>query len=105
MSKFGRIFRSVASGEFLLALHLDRYIIHVIYTFVLFMASIWLGIQIEKTFIRVEANKAELNELKIENNRLNFLLEQMNSSNWMEQRLQEQGSRLHYPEKPAMRTR
>lgn len=105
MSKVGRLFHSIASGEFLLTLGLDRYIIHVIYTFLLFMATIWIGIQVEKTFIRVESNKAVINELKVESNKLNFQLEQMNSINWLEQHLQEKGSELRYPEKPATRIR
>ena len=105
MSKFGRLFHSIASGEFLLTLGLDRYIIHVIYTFLLFMASIWIGIQVEKTFIRVEANKAEIVELKVESNKLDFQLEQLNNGNRLEQILQEKGSDLRYPEKPATRIR
>ena len=102
-SKFWEIFSSFASGEILLTLGLDRYILHVIYTFILFMLSIWLGIQIEKTFIQVEANKDRISELKAENNKLNFLLEQLNNSNLIEQRLHAGGSALHYPEKPATR--
>ena len=105
MSKIGRLFHSIASGEFLLTLGLDRYIIHVIYTFLLFMATIWIGIQIEKTFIKVESNKAVINELKVESNKLNFQLEQMNNSNTLEQRLKQMGSDLRYPEKPATRIR
>jgi len=102
-TRFWKIFTSFASGEFLLMLRLDRYILHVIYTFLLFILSIWLGIQIEKTFIQVEANKDRISELKAENNKLNFLLEQLNNSNLIEQRLRAGGSALHYPEKPATR--
>lgn len=105
MSKIGHLFHSIASGEFLLTLGLDRYIIHVIYTFVLFMATIWIGIQVEKTFIKVEANKAEINELKVESNKLDFQLEQLNNANYLEQLLEEKGSALRYPEKPATRIR
>lgn len=101
--KFWKVFSSFASGEFLLTLGLDKYLLHVLYTFLLFMLSIWLGIQIEKTFIQVEANKENISDLKAENNRLNFQLEQLNNSNLIEQRLHAGGSLLHYPEKPATR--
>lgn len=101
--KFWEVFSSFASGEILISLGLDRYLLHVIYTFLLFMLSIWLGIQIEKTFIQVEANKDSISDLKAENNRLNFELEKLNNSNLIEQRLHAGGSTLHYPEKPATR--
>ena len=87
MSKLGKVIKSFTNGEFLLTIGLDRYIIHVIYTFLLFMLAIWIGIRVEKTFIRVQANKKELNELKIRNYELNFLIEELNSTALIEQKL------------------
>lgn len=104
MSKFAKVIKSFTNGEFLLTIGLDRYIIHVIYTFLLIMLAIWIGIRVEKTFIRVQTNKKELNELKIRNYELNFLIEELNSTALIEQKLEEAGSTLHRPNKPARKT-
>lgn len=105
MSKIGRVIKSITNGEFLLTLGLDRYIIHVIYTFLLFMLAIWIGIRVERTFIRVQENKKDLDSLKIANNNLHFLLEELNGTALIEQKLEENGSTLHRPAKPARKTR
>lgn len=105
MSKFTRILKSFVTGEFLLTLGLDKYIIHVIYTFFLFMLAIWTGIRVEKTFIRMEANKQEINALKIRNRELHFEMETLHSEIRIQQLLREAGSPLHKPEKPAHQTR
>lgn len=103
--KFSQILKSFITGEFLLTLGLDKYIIHVIYTFLLFMLAIWTGIRVEKTFIRVEANKSVINELRITNNELDFFLEELSSTAVIEEKLQEEGSTLHRPDHPAHKTR
>ncbi|MDT3366556.1 MAG: hypothetical protein LIQ26_04710 [Bacteroidota bacterium] len=105
MSKIGKIFKSFINGEFLLTIGLDKYIIHVIYTFLLFMLAIWIGIRVEKTFIRVQNNKKELNDLKIKNYELNFLIEELNGTALIEQKLEEAGSTLHRPTQPAHKTK
>lgn len=106
MSKIGKALKSFLSGDFILTLGLDKYIIHVIYTFILFLLIIWIGLRVERMFIRVEANKKEINELRIEEYRLNYQLEEMSGIEKIRQLLEKEHVEGLKPlDKPAHRIR
>ena len=88
---------------FLLSLNVNRYFIHVMYTFVLFAAIIWLSLLTENTMAKVEENKEVLEELEIENAQLTYEAAKAERRTTVELRLEELGSQVTEPEKPATR--
>ena len=86
-----RALGSVKRGDFMNNMNLDRYFIHIIWTFFLFFLSIWLSLRVEKTLTRVEAGKKELAGL--------------NRMTTVRDLLEEKGSKVGLPVKPAAHIR
>ena len=101
--KLKKSFFAVLKGEFLLSLNVNRYFIHVMYTFLLFGLIIWLSLMTESTMAKVEQAKAELKELEIENAELTYEAAKAERRTTVEARLTELGSKVGEPEKPATR--
>lgn len=95
------IFKAILKGEFLTRLHFDKYFMHIIYTFVLAWLSIVISMQIEETMVKVEENKAVLNELKIYHAQKKVELSSIDRISTLEQLLRENGSEMTLPERPA----
>lgn len=96
-------FMAMIRGEFLLRLHVNKYFIHIIYTFFLFFISIWLSLKIEKTLTKVEDKRKVLQDVEIYHAQKTVEMESMGRMTRIEQMLQEKGSALAIPEKPADR--
>lgn len=94
-------FLAVVKGEFLLRLNAGKYFVHIMYAFLLLAASIWCSLMIEDTMAKVERNKATIRELEIENSQLVFDLAKSERRSEVEKRLEELGSRVTEPDKPA----
>lgn len=92
---------AVVKGEFLLRLNVGRYFVHIMYVFLLMAASIWLSLMIEDSMARVEKNKAKIRELEIANSQLVFDLAKCERRSEVEARLEEMGSKVTEPDKPA----
>lgn len=90
-------------GEFLLRLRFDRYFLHIIYFFIICTAIIWTNLQIEQTLLKVEQNKAILNDLKIYHAQKTCELVSFDRLSTVQDMLKEKGSQLTIPEKPAYR--
>ncbi len=90
-------------GELLLRLHVSRYFIHIIYTFFLFWVSIWLSLKIEKTLTRVEDNRKALADIEIYHAQKTVELAGLSKMSTVQTMLEESGSKLTMPEKPADR--
>ena len=90
-------------GELLLRLHVSRYFIHIIYTFFLFWVSIWLSLRIEKTLTRVEDNRKVLADMEIYHAQKTVELAGLSRMSKVQAMLEESGSKLTKPEKPADR--
>ena len=88
-------------GEFLLRLHVSRYFIHIIYTFFLFWVSIWLSLKIEKTLTRVEENRKVLEDVEIYHAQKTVELAGLSRMSKVQKMLEDSGSRLTMPDKPA----
>ena len=82
-------------GELLLRLHVSRYFIHIIYTFFLF----W----VEKTLTRVEDNRKVLADMEIYHAQKTVELAGLSRMSKIQAMLEESGSKLTMPEKPADR--
>lgn len=94
-------FLAAIKGEFLLRLHINKYFIHIIYTFFLFWVSIWLSLKIEKTLTRVEDRRQVLQDVEIYHAQKTVELAGMGRMSKIEEMLRESGSNLTVPAKPA----
>lgn len=95
--------KATIKGEFLLRMHASRYFIHIIYTFFLFWVSIWLSLKIEKTLTRVEENRQVLSDVEIYHAQKTVELASLSRMSKVQQMLEDAGSKLRIPEKPADR--
>ena len=98
-------FMATLKGEFLLRLNVSKYFIHIIYTFFLFWISIYLSLKIEKTMTKVEENRKALEDMEIYHAQKTVELVRLGRMSTIQQMLEEQGSSLDIPEKPADRIR
>jgi len=96
-------FLATIKGELLMRLHVGRYFIHIVYTFFLLWISIWFSLKIEKTLTRVEDNRKELENLEIYHAQKTVELVGMNRMSRVQEMLEQKGSTLTLPEKPADR--
>ena len=69
MKRFWEIIRNIFSailhGVLKMRLRLDKYFLHIIWTFFLIWMLIWTGYKAEGTMARVEKGKVELSDMKI----------------------------------------
>ena len=98
-------FKATLKGEFLMKLRVDRLFLHILYTFFLIFMSIYLSLKIEKTLIRLESNRNELNNIEIHHAQKTVELGRMGRMTTIERMLEEKGSAVAMPKKPAERIR
>lgn len=94
---------ATVKGEFLMRLQISRYFIHIIYTFFLFWMSIWLSLNIEKTLTKVEDNRKALEDVEIYHAQKTIELAGLSRMSRVQRMLEESGSKLTMPAKPADR--
>lgn len=94
---------ATVKGELLMRLQVSRYFIHIIYTFFLFWMSIWLSLNIEKTLTKVEDNRKALEDVEIYHAQKTVELAGLSRMSRVQRMLEESGSKLTMPEKPADR--
>lgn len=87
----------------MLRFHVNRYFIHIIYTFFLFWVSIWLSLKIEKTLTKVEDNRKTLEDMEIYHAQKTVELVRLGRMSVVQEMLEEKGSDVAVPEKPAER--
>ena len=95
--------RSLAKGKILLKLGVDKLVPFILYTFFLAVVSIWLSYKAEITMQKVEANKKKIENLKIENLDKTCKIISLTRISTVEKMLDESGSDVKAPEKPAYR--
>lgn len=103
---FGLVRNSIGAiiqGEFLIRLKFDRYFLHIIYLFFLAVVSIWIKLEIDQTMVRLEESKKELEDYKIYYAQKTCELVELDRLSTVEEMLEDKGSRLTIPEKPADR--
>lgn len=92
---------AVLKGEFLLRLNVGRYFIHVLYTFLLLVAAIWISLKTEATMARVEENRNTISELEIEQAQMIYDLSRARRRTTVDSRLEVLGSKVGEAGKPA----
>lgn len=95
-------FTAIIKGELMLRLNIGRYFVHIVYTFVLFTAVIWISLLVESTMAKVEKNKKILEDLRIENAQKSFDAESLMRRSAVEHNLGLMGSDVKEPEKRAV---
>ncbi|MBR4774756.1 MAG: hypothetical protein IK008_01495 [Bacteroidales bacterium] len=93
--------RAIREGELLLRLRADKYLVHILYLFILMWVTIFLGIQVDKTLIRVKENNEELEKLRIYRTEKEAELVKLHSASAAQKRLKELGSEATLPTEPT----
>ena len=93
--------QAIFKGEFLLRLGVDKYFIHIIYTFLLIWLSIYMSMKIDATLTTVERNRATLKDLEIYHAEKTNELVRLNRFSSVEKNLEQLGSDVAIPQKPA----
>lgn len=103
MGRFIQILKNcltaILRGEFLM--RVDRYFVHILWTFLLFWGMILSSMVVQKTLVRVEKNKKELTDLKIYHAQKTVELARLGRITTVERLLEENGSDVTLPDKPA----
>ena len=90
---------AILHGEFLMKF--DRYFVHILWTALLFWGMILASMFVQKTLVRVEKNKKELTDLKIYHAQKTVELARLGRITTVERLLEENGSDVTLPDKPA----
>lgn len=95
------ILKSIGRGDILLRMQVHRLFPYILYTFALACLSIWMSYRCEQTMLKVEQNRKTIENLKIDHARLTFELVGLNRISTVEKMLEEAGSEVKAPQKPA----
>ena len=94
---------AILRGELILRLNVNKYFPQIAYTFLLFALSILFSLMVDSTLGKVEQNKLTLQELERLNSQKTFELIPLNRRSTVSTLLQEQGSEVAEPIKPAIK--
>ena len=97
--------KSIGRGDILLRMRVDKLFPFILYSFVLAWLSIWLSYKVEKTMYRVEVNKDKIENLKIDNANKTCEIVSITRISTVEKMLEDAGSELKTPVRPADRIR
>ena len=95
------VLKSISRGDMVLRMRFDRLFPYILHLFLLGCISIWMSYKIEKTILKMEKNKALIEDLQIDNAKKTFELVELSRISTVEKMLEEQGSPVKAPEKPA----
>ena len=93
--------RSIISGDILLRMRVDRLFPYILYAFVLGWLSIWMSYRMEQTMSIAERNRKELETMKIYHAQKTCEYVGLDRISTIERMLEEKGSEIKAPEKPA----
>lgn len=96
-----KVLKSIVSGDILLVMGVHRLFPYILYAFILGWVSIWMSYKAEQTMTMVEANKKELETLKIHHAQKTCEYVGLDRISTIEEMLTEKGSEVRAPEKPA----
>ena len=94
-------FISLGRGDLLTRLRVDRALPYILYLFFLGCISIWLSYHADQTMLTVEKNNERIRTLKIYNAQKTYELVGLDRIATVEKMLEEAGSKVKAPEKPA----
>lgn len=88
-------------GELLLGLKIDKIFPEIAYTFLLLLLAIIFNLMVDRTLVKVEDNKKELQELEIQYTQKTYELVQLSRRSTVARLLEQSGSKVKEPEEPA----
>lgn len=94
-------FISLGRGDLLTRLRVDRLLPYILYLFALGCISIWMSYHAEQTMLKVQKNNETIRTLKIYNAQKTYELVGLDRIATVETMLEEAGSEVKAPEKPA----
>ena len=100
-----KIMKSILSGDILLVMGVHRLFPYILYAFILGWISIWMSYKTEQTMLKVQKNNSTLKTLKIYNAQKTYEIVGLDRIAKVERMLEEAGSEIKAPEKPADRIR
>ena len=84
-------------------MHFDKYFAHIIWVFVLMTFMVWINFRMEKSFLKVEKNKAVIENLVIQKGQTTCELEKLKRISTVEEMLKNKGSEIGIPsEAPSL---
>ena len=88
-------------ADFLKRAHIDRYFLHIIYIFFLFVMAIWMKLEIEQTMAVMEENRERVMDYRIYHAQKTYEAVKLDRLTTVQTMLQEKGSALTIPDRPA----
>ena len=100
-STLRNILKAVINGSLMLQLHLDKHFIKVIVCMGMCLLTIWISLLIDNTMMKVKRNNDTLKEQQKELSRKAYQRRELTRRSTIELRLENMGSEIRKPEKPA----
>ena len=97
----GAFILSLGRGDLLLRMRVDKALPYILYAFLLGCISIWMSYKTEQTMLKVQKNNEVLRTLKIQNAQMTYELVGLDRMSTVEAMLEEMGSEVTAPQKPA----
>ena len=94
-------FIALGRGDLLTRLRVDRALPYILYLFLLGCISIWLSYHAEQTMLTVQKNNDRIKTLKVYHAQKTYELVRLDRIATVEKMLEEAGSQVKAPEKPA----
>ena len=98
---FSTISNALFSGELLILLGVDKYLPHILVLFALGWVNIFMNYKIEQAMAEVEKNKVTLENYRIYHAQKTYQFVKMGRISTVEDMLEQKGSQLGAPVKPA----
>ena len=95
--------KSIGRGDILIRMQVHKLFPYILYMFFIAWISIWLSYKVEKTMYRVEVNKKIIENLKIDHANKTCEIVSLTRISTVESMLEDAGSNVKAPEKPADR--
>lgn len=100
-SAFWETVKAIGYGDILLRLRVDKLLPYILYLFFLSMVSIFMSYKAEQTMLMRERNKTRIEALKIFKAQKTCEIVSLDRISTIETMLEELGSDIKQPEKPA----
>ena len=97
----GAFFYSLGRGDLLIRMRGDKALPYILYAFLLGCISIWMSYQTEQTMLKAQKNKEVIRTLKIYNAQMTYELVGLDRRSTVEMMLEDMGSNVEAPQKPA----
>ena len=97
----GTFFYSLGRGDLLIRMRGDKALPYILYAFILGCISIWMSYKTEQTMLTAQKNKEVIRTLKIYNAQMTYELVGLDRRSTVETMLEEMGSKVQAPQKPA----